>query len=143
MQVKTPRPGSNVENQLYSARMARKMTRPRPAQGAHILRLREAAGLTQGELAELVGDTQPNISFWERCDKPPRSDVLPKMARALGVTVEELILGEEPTIAHRRPGPVGRLQRTFEQAAQLPRSQQEKLVVVIETFMRGMQSAGG
>lgn len=141
MQAQTASAGLHVENRAYDPGMPPHMKRPRPAQGAHIRRLREAAGLTQAELADLVGDTQPNISFWERTNKPPRSDVLPKMAKALGVTVEDLILTDEVVIPHRRPGPVGKLQKTFERAAQLPRAQQERLIELVDTFMRGMQSA--
>lgn len=139
MQARTPSSGSLVENRPYDARMARTSNKPRPPQGAHIYKLRLEAGLTQTELAEFLGENQANISFWERSEKPPRSDVLPKMAKAFGVSVEDLLLPEKDS-PRRRNGPVGKLQRTFEKAAQLPRSQQEKLVELIETFMRGMQT---
>jgi transcriptional regulator with XRE-family HTH domain len=47
--------------------------------------------LSQYELARYVGVPQANIAFWERSEKPPRSEVLPKMAEALGVSVEYLL----------------------------------------------------
>ena len=41
--------------------------------------------------------------FWERSEKPPRSEVLPKMAEALGVSVEDLLIaGDESQRAERR-----------------------------------------
>ena len=51
--------------------------------------LRKDAGLSQYELARYVGVPQANIAFWERSEKPLRSDVLSKMAQALGVTLED------------------------------------------------------
>jgi len=111
----------------------------RPAQGAHLLKLRLAAGLTQAELAAMVEDTKSNIAFWEKSEKPPRSDVLPKLAEVLGVSVDQLLR------PHAKPrqqaGPVGRLQRVFYLAAELPRSQQDKVVDVLESLIRGMHGA--
>lgn len=78
---------TSPKNDPYSPPMGRKLRKPRPTQGARLLALRNAAGLSQTELARLVGETQANISFWERTDKPPRSDVLPKLAKVLGVSL--------------------------------------------------------
>ncbi|MGH9970491.1 MAG: helix-turn-helix domain-containing protein [Pyrinomonadaceae bacterium] len=71
--------------------MPRKSTKTRPRQGMQLAELRKAAGLSQYELARYVGISQANIAFWERSEKPPRSDVLPKMAEALGVSLEDLL----------------------------------------------------
>lgn len=98
--------------------------------------LRHAAGLTQKDLAEAVGITQANIAFWELSDKPPRSDVLPKLARALGVSVAAL-LGEEdpaPRVA-RHPGRVSRVDEVFEDVRRLPRKQQTKIVDVVAALL--------
>jgi transcriptional regulator with XRE-family HTH domain len=113
--------------------MPQRAPKTRPAQGARLADLRRAAGLTQVELAKLVGETQQNITFWEHSDKPPRSDVLPKLAKVLGVSVEQL-LGISP-IGDRRPGPVGKTQRVFEEVARLPRSQQDKIVEIITALV--------
>lgn len=105
----------------------------RPAQGARLVELRKAAGLTQVEFAHLLGESQQNITFWEHSEKPPRSDILPKMAKILGVTVEQ-ILGVSP-IAERRPGPVGKTQKIFEEVARLPRSQQDKIIDIVAALV--------
>jgi transcriptional regulator with XRE-family HTH domain len=112
---------------------------PRPSHGARLLALRKAAGLSQTQLAELVGETQGNISFWERTDKPPRSDILSKLARVLGVSVETLLgvsndLPEAPPLASG-PGRTGELQRAFEEARKLPRRQQQKVVEFVIAFV--------
>src|SRR6202051_3186966 len=79
------------------------------------------AGLSVRELARQIGESNTNVSYWERSGQIPRSDVLAPMAKALGVTVHEL-LGEP------RPGrlvvPGGRLGQVFDQVTKLPRRQQ-------------------
>jgi transcriptional regulator with XRE-family HTH domain len=64
--------------------MVKRVTKTRPRQGAHLAELRRAAGLSQYELARLVGVPQPNIAFWELSEKPPRSEVIPQMAQIPG-----------------------------------------------------------
>jgi transcriptional regulator with XRE-family HTH domain len=109
---------------------------PRPAQGAHLLALRKAAGLTQTELADAVGVPQTNIVFWEWSDKPPRSDLLPKIAKILGVRVDELIVSDGHVPLTNRPGPVGEIQRAFEAVRKLPRSQQRKIVETVDALVQ-------
>lgn len=59
------------------------------------------------------------MAFWERSEKPPRSDVLPKMAQALGVTVEDLLLvGDEKLLkkkaAKNNGRPAGKVREVFD-----------------------------
>jgi transcriptional regulator with XRE-family HTH domain len=103
---------------------------PRPEQGAHLLALRQKAGLTQIELAEIVGVTQAAIAVWEWSDAPPRSKDLGSLANALGVTVQDLVL-QEGTVASRKPGRVGEVQRLFDEIRQLPRRQQRKIIETV------------
>jgi transcriptional regulator with XRE-family HTH domain len=102
---------------------------PRPAQGARLLAFRKAAGLTQIELAQALSVSNANIAFWEWSEKPPRSDLLPRMAQILHVRVED-ILGITPNKA----APVGRLQRTFEKVRALSRRQQDLVVRFVDTL---------
>lgn len=53
--------------------------------------LRTAAGLTQTALASEIGSSQPSYSFWEAGRAWPTIDLLPALARAFGVTVDELV----------------------------------------------------
>ncbi len=107
----------------------------RPKQGAHLLALRMAAGLSQTQLAKFLGVSQGNITFWEWSDKPPRGDVLPKMAKALGVSVDELLLETASRQLDRRPGPVGEVQRAFDEVRRLPRKQQRKVVEMVTALV--------
>ena len=54
---------------------------------------RKARGLTQSDLAEAVGLTQPAINRYESGDRDPDTDMLAKLAGALGVTEQLLVHG--------------------------------------------------
>jgi transcriptional regulator with XRE-family HTH domain len=127
-----PEPGFS-ETRPYTPGMARKLERQRPRQGARLAALRRAAGLTQVELAQLVGEPQQNIAFWEQSEKPPRSDVLPKMAKVLGVRIEQILEGELPQT--RRAGPVGKVQKLFEEVSTLPRRQQDRILETVSALV--------
>ena len=100
--------------------------------GDRLKRFRKAAGLSQRELAEKIGVIHSNVNFWENNGKLPRSDVLVPMARALGVTVEEL-LGEPKPRANAKPR--GKLGEVFDKVSRLPRRQQQKVVEMAEGFL--------
>ena len=110
------------------------------ARTARLVALRKAAGLSQVELGELVDVSPKTIAYWETSATPPRSDVLPELARALGCRIEEL-LGQQP-ITQRRPGPMGKLQLAFEQARSLPRRQQTLITQFVETLVEQNRKAG-
>jgi transcriptional regulator with XRE-family HTH domain len=101
--------------------------------GKRLRALREAAGLSQRELAQRLEVHHSNIGFWESGSVPPRSEVLPTMADIFGVRVEEL-LGHE---AKRRPvaAPSGRARLAFEKVSKLPKRQQQKILEVVEALV--------
>lgn len=63
--------------------------------GETILKNRQTRGLSQEKLAELVGVSRQAVSKWEVGDAIPDTDKLIPLARALGITVDEL-LGNVP-----------------------------------------------
>jgi transcriptional regulator with XRE-family HTH domain len=97
----------------------------------HLRRLRKASSLSVRELARQIGESHTNVSYWERSGQIPRSDVLAAMAKALGVTVEELLGEEKP----RRATPPGKLGQVFDQVSKLPRRQQDKIVEVVQALV--------
>lgn len=129
-----------MENPAYNAGMGRPISKPRPSTGTRLATLRKAAGLSQAELAKALGVPQSTVGYWETAPKPPRSDVLPKLAKVLGVRVED-ILGTTPIASPSRPGPVGKLQRAFEHASVLPRRQQELVVEFVDTLVHRQKRA--
>ncbi|MBK6520196.1 MAG: helix-turn-helix transcriptional regulator [Polyangiaceae bacterium] len=140
MQEPRAPPDSDLETRPYPSGVARSAAAskgPRPAQGARLLALRRAAGLTQVELAKALGVSNANIAFWEWSAKPPRSDVLPALARALRVRVEDLLL--EQAVA--RTPPNSKLQRTFEKVRSLPRRHQDLVARFVDTLLEQHKKA--
>jgi transcriptional regulator with XRE-family HTH domain len=120
--------------------MPRKSTKTRPQQGVRLAELRKAAGLSQYELARYVSVPQANIAFWERSEKPPRSDVLPKMAEALGVGIEDLLIVDAGKAASKKATksngrPVGKVRKIFDRVSKLPRRQQEHIVNWVSAYV--------
>lgn len=115
----------------------RKKDRPPLAQ--RLAELRQAAGLTQMQLADKLGVHHSNIAFWELSGTPPRGEVLPKMAHALGVSVDTL-LGVTPP-KPKKQAAKGRLQLVFEAASKLPRRQQQKIAEVVEALVKQQADA--
>lgn len=61
--------------------------------GQRILELREGKDISQRDLGELVGVDGGVISRWEQGERKPRAQYLPKLAAALGVSVNYLLTG--------------------------------------------------
>lgn len=87
------------------------------------------------QLAEMVGIDHSNLRYWEQSGKNPRSDLLPAIAEALGVSIDEL-LGLKPV----KSAPAGRAKRTFDSLSKLPRSQQTKILEVVEALVAQHQT---
>src|SRR5262245_47662946 len=102
--------------------------------GARIVALRRRAGPSQAQLAEAPGIPQRTLSFYEREAGDIPAGLAPQMARALGVSVDEL-LGKTEKKRRAAVGPTGRMRRLFEAASKLPRSQQEKIAAVLDVFV--------
>lgn len=51
---------------------------------------REHLGLTQQDLADRLGTSQPNLAKWEREDANPRKSTLKKIASALNIELAQL-----------------------------------------------------
>ena len=65
--------------------------------GATIRQLRETRNLTQAELAEQIGVSSKTVSKWETAKGLPDITLLQPLAKALGVSVIELMNGEHIT----------------------------------------------
>jgi len=127
--------GQTAETWAYAFSMPRKLSKPRPRHGARLAALRRTAGLTQAELAKLVGETQRNIAYWEQAGKPPRSDVIPKLANVLGVSAETLLTADGDLAPERQRGPIGRARKAFDDVSRLPRRQQDKILEMVDAFV--------
>ena len=63
----------------------------RPLLGARVRALRDALGLTQEQLAERADMHWTFVSGVERGRRDPRLNTIARLARALGVTPDELL----------------------------------------------------
>ena len=66
-------------------------TAPRRTNDSPIARLRIARGLTQAQLADLVGCYQQAVNKWETGKRKPGMQSLIKLARALDCSIDDLI----------------------------------------------------
>lgn len=59
--------------------------------GKRIRAAREAAGMTQAEVAEEIGVSAPSIRLYELDKRTPKPEILDKIAKAIGVDPQSLI----------------------------------------------------
>ena len=104
----------------------------KPDTETHLTLLRERAGLNLRELSRQVGTSHTNLLYWERSGKVGKVEFLLPMARALGVTIEEVLGEPRPRKTVTAGGKMGQL---FEEASKLPRGQQDKVIAVLEPFV--------
>jgi transcriptional regulator with XRE-family HTH domain len=105
----------------------------RSAFGERLQFLREQANLTQRDVAEQLGISQPSYVKWERRDIGLTEDRLQQLASVLGVEIEDFFsVNDQP----KRNGPVGRARKTFEVISRLPRSRQKQILDVVDVLMR-------
>jgi len=123
-------------NKLYSvvmSQMGRPTDRKRTAFGERLVLAREAAGLSQRELADKLGMKQRALCWWEREPVALRPEQLATLAEVLDVTTDHL-LGRD-TEKKRGTGPTGKAKKVFDAVSRLPRHHQEKIVAVVESFV--------
>lgn len=60
----------------------------------NLKQFRKEQKLSLAELAEMAGVTKQSISYFENCDRCPSFEVGMKIAKALGITAEELAYGK-------------------------------------------------
>lgn len=102
------------------------------ALGRRISDFRQARGMTQAELAQALGLRQQVIATYELATRRLPASLLIPITETLGTTIEAL-LGIEP--AKMKPGPVPKLQRQFDAAADLPQSEQRFLSQMLDRFL--------
>jgi len=101
--------------------------------GSRIAALRKDCGLTQTQLGKMIGVSQQQVVSFEKGRRKVPVSALPKLSKALGITVEELI-GIESKPGKR--GPTPKLQRQLEQLLQLPRSKQRFVIEMLDTVLQ-------
>lgn len=76
--------------------------------GSRIARFRKANGMTQEDLANLMGVSSQAVSKWENDASCPDISLLPQLSKVLGITTDELLTGKNDQVKmvpaeHRKP----------------------------------------
>lgn len=93
--------------------------------GARFRAARLAKGLTQDELADLLGITKSAVSAWENDRETPAFDKLAPIRAALTTTLDELIAAADEADANR----VGESMASYLPSRDLPRSAEERAML--------------
>jgi transcriptional regulator with XRE-family HTH domain len=107
--------------------------RPRSLFGARLHTAREAAGLTQAQVAEQLGITQTAYALWERREMALKPEQIELIANILSVSLDYLFGRSAPR--SNGGGPVGKARQTFEAVSHLPRRQQQHIVRVVDALL--------
>lgn len=101
--------------------------------GARIAALRKDQGLTQVQLAEVLGLTQQMVASYEVGRRRVPVSLLPQIAETLATSLDELIGKKDVQPAKRGPAP--KLQQQIERIQQLPRTQQRFVMQMLDTVI--------
>ena len=66
--------------------------------GNRIAKFRKAKGMTQEELASILGVSSQAVSKWENDASCPDISLLPQLSKVLGVTTDELLTGKNDEV---------------------------------------------
>jgi transcriptional regulator with XRE-family HTH domain len=101
--------------------------------GARIAALRKDQGMTQVQLAEILGLTQQMVASYEVGRRRVPVSLLPQIAETLAVSLEELIGKKDVQPAKRGPAP--KLQQQIERIQRLPRAKQRFVIEMLDTVL--------
>lgn len=101
--------------------------------GARLAELRKERGFTQLELAEQAGLSRRMLAYYEGQSEHPPTTHLPSIARALGVTADEL-LGLVAVKATARPKD-SRLQRRMQEIEKLDAPDRRQVLQLLDAFI--------
>lgn len=101
--------------------------------GERITQLRKARGITQVQLAEILGVSQQTVQAYEVGRRRIQVSALPVVARTLSVSLEELF--GETSQAKSKRGPASQLERSIERIGQLPKSKQRFVLEMLDTVL--------
>jgi transcriptional regulator with XRE-family HTH domain len=112
-----------------------------PEVGARLAKLRKEAGISQAQLAELLGTTQSHVSRFEKGQRRMYDDLLAETAKVLGVTPNDIlgvgpckpIKPEEATLSRR-------LIQRMKQIEALPRRSQDTVIGMIDLALKGARN---
>lgn len=110
--------------------------------GPRLAQLRKTAGYTQQQIADEIGATRRQIAYYEAESEHPPSGLLINLARALNVSVDEL-LGLQSGRKAAKPAVSTRLERRLKLIERMPAKPKQQLLGLIDTFIAAEQNRSG
>ncbi len=106
--------------------------------GQRLAALRKAAGFTQAELSGEIGVSRRMIAYYEGETRHPPTTILPRLALALGVSVDELLNGNGRRETPPRPMS-SRLQRKLQELEKLGAKEKRQALQLLDMFIEREQ----
>jgi transcriptional regulator with XRE-family HTH domain len=123
--------------------MPRKV-RPASPFGERLAELRAERGITQIQLAEMIGSSQRAISAYETVAEYPPTAVVAELAKALRVSSDELLGLKPPKKTARVEDPeVRRLWKKFQQVLTLPEKDRRAVIRLVNSLVAGHAAQRG
>lgn len=104
--------------------------------GANLREYRQQAGLTQEKLAEALSVSMQAVSRWETTDTLPDAALLPDLADALGITIDDLFGGTP----HRDLARIVARELDKNPTEEIPRKAYELVVAAVKSSYGGIES---
>ena len=111
--------------------------------GLRITQRRKEQGLTQAQLAELLGVSQQAMNSFEKGRRRIPVSSLPAIGRAVNTSLDELIVDEAPAAARsaaKKRGPAPKIQQQLEQLSRLPQAKQRVVMQVLDAVLQQQAS---
>lgn len=103
--------------------------------GERIAAARKERGMTQQQLAEQLGIAQQTLGHYEVARARIAADLLPKLAEALDVSLDELLVGHPTVRLPGKRGPASRLEQQIDAITQLPKAKQKMVAEMIDSVI--------
>jgi transcriptional regulator with XRE-family HTH domain len=106
------------------------------ALGGRMTLLRKAQGITQIQMAQVLGVSQQTVQSYEVGRRRIQVAALPTVARTLSVSLEALF-GEDAETRRTKRGPTPKWEQQIEAVAKLPKARQKFVSEMLETVLAG------
>jgi len=108
--------------------------------GQRVAQARKAQGLTQQQLAEILGISQQTMAHYEVGRLRVAVALLSPLSKALSISVEAL-LEEKPKATKGKRGPASVMERQIEQIGLMPRAKQKFITEMLDALIKQQQQA--
>lgn len=105
------------------------------ALGSRIAQARKERGMTQQALAEALGIAQQTLGHYEVARARIAADLLPKLADALDISLDELLKGQPTVRLPGKRGPASHLEQQLDAVTRLPKAKQKIVAELLDSVI--------